>query len=86
MYRGLGVALLWGVLGGLAPAAVAQDRTLLDRCFTPQALAGTASEIKPQHNHAKLDLSALRQEPLPAASPVPETMRGSIRGVELPRE
>ncbi len=84
MYRGLGVALFWGVLGGLAPAAVAEDGTLLDRCFTPQALAGTASELKPQHNHAKLDLPALRQEPLPAASPVPEAMRGSIRGVELP--
>ena len=65
MYRGLGVALFWVALGGLSPAAVAEDAALLDRCFTPQALAGTASEIKPQHNHAKLDLAALRQEPLP---------------------
>jgi peptidoglycan-N-acetylglucosamine deacetylase len=70
-------------IGGVAPA-IAAENGLLDRCFTPQALAGTASEIKPQHNRTKLDLPALRQEPLPAASPIPETMRGSIRGVELP--
>jgi peptidoglycan-N-acetylglucosamine deacetylase len=84
MYRGLGVALFCVALGGLAPVIAAESDSLLERCFTPQALAGTASEIKPQHNHTKLDLTALRQEPLPAASPVPETMRGSIRGVELP--
>jgi len=84
MYRGLGVAFFWFALAGLPPAAVAEDAALLDRCFTPQALAGTASEIKPQHNHVKLDLAALRQEPIPAPSPVPEAMRGSIRGVELP--
>ena len=84
MYRGFGVAFFWVALAGLPSAAVAEDATLLDRCFTPQALAGTASEIKPQHNHVKLDLAALRREPIPAASPVPEAMRGSIRGVELP--
>lgn len=84
MDRGLGVALFCVTLGGLAPAIAVENASLLDRCFTPQALAGTASEIKPQHNHAKLDLTALRQEPLPAALPVPESMRGSIRGVELP--
>jgi len=67
MYRGLGVAFFWFALAGLPPAAVAEDAALLDRCFTPQALAGTASEIKPQHNHVKLDLAALRQEPIPAA-------------------
>ena len=83
MNRGLGVALFCIAIGGVAPA-IAAENGLLDRCFTPQALGGTASEIKPQHNRTKLDLPALRQEPLPAASPVPETMRGSIRGVELP--
>ena len=84
MNRGLGVALFCIAMCAVAPAIAAENDSLLDRCFTPQALAGTASEIKPQHNRTKLDLSALRQEPLPAASPVPETMRGSIRGVELP--
>jgi peptidoglycan/xylan/chitin deacetylase (PgdA/CDA1 family) len=64
--------------------ALAADQSLLQRCFTPQALAGTASEIKPQRNQTKLDLAALRQEPLPSASPVPESLRGSIRSVALP--
>jgi peptidoglycan/xylan/chitin deacetylase (PgdA/CDA1 family) len=75
--------LLWAVLGHSAPA-IAEDQSLLERCFTPQALAATASELKPQRNHGKLDLAALRQETLPYAAPVPEAMRGSIRGVELP--
>ena len=83
MNRGLGVALFCIAIGGVAPA-IAAENGLLDRCFTPQALGGTTSEIKPQHNRTKLDLPALRQEPLPAASPVPEIIRGSIRGVELP--
>jgi peptidoglycan/xylan/chitin deacetylase (PgdA/CDA1 family) len=82
MYRCLGVVFLL-VVGNSTPAA-AEDGSLLDRCFTPQALAATASELKPHHNHGKLDLAALRQEKLPYASPVPEAMRGSIRGVELP--
>lgn len=83
MYRSLGVAFLLIALGNSEPAT-AEDGNLLDRCFTPQALAATAGELKPQHNHGKLDLTALRQETLPYASPVPEAMRGSIRGVELP--
>jgi peptidoglycan/xylan/chitin deacetylase (PgdA/CDA1 family) len=64
--------------------ALADDQSLLRRCFTPQALAATAAEIKPQRNHGKLDLAALRQEPVAAATPIPENLRGSIRGVELP--
>jgi peptidoglycan-N-acetylglucosamine deacetylase len=64
--------------------ALADDQSPLRRCFTPQALAATAAEIKPQRSHAKLDIAALRQEPVPAATPIPESMRGSIRGVELP--
>ena len=65
-------------------AAAAGDENLLDRCFTPQALAGTAGELKSLHTHTKLDLTALRQEPLPYISPVPQALRGSIRSVELP--
>ena len=84
MDRGLGVVFLLVVLCGSSPATAGDDKSLLDRCFTPQALAATASEIKPQHSHGKLDLNVLRHETLPDASPVPEAMRGSIRGVELP--
>jgi hypothetical protein len=81
--RVLVLAFILVALGSL-DAAFAEDRSVLQRCFTPQVLAGTASELKPQRNHAKLDLPALRQEPLPNASPLPEDMRGSIRSVELP--
>jgi peptidoglycan-N-acetylglucosamine deacetylase len=81
--RVLALAVILVALGSL-DAASAQDQSVLQRCFTPQALAGTASELKPQRNHAKLDLPGLKQEPLPNASPLPEDMRGSIRSVELP--
>jgi peptidoglycan/xylan/chitin deacetylase (PgdA/CDA1 family) len=66
-----------------ASAATAGD-SLLDRCFTPQVLAGTANEIKELHGQAKFDLTPLKQEPLAAVTPVPPELRGSIRGVELP--
>ena len=59
--------------------ASAENQTLLDRCWTPQVLAGTASELKALRAHHKLDLAALKQEPLPGISPVPPELRGSIR-------
>lgn len=64
--------------------AAAEEESLLDRCWTPQALAGTAAELKALRAHTKLDLTALKQEPLPYVSPVPQELRGSIRSVELP--
>ena len=64
--------------------ASAENQTLLDRCWTPQVLAGTASELKALRAHHKLDLAALKQEPLPGISPVPPELRGSIKSVELP--
>lgn len=57
---------------------------LLERCWTPQALAGTDQELKSARSHTRFDLAALKQEPLPPATPVPQELRGSIRGVELP--
>ena len=69
--------------GGLG-AADAEDHSLLDRCWTPQALAATQAELKPRHVRTKLDLTALKHETLPDASPVPPGLRGSIRSVELP--
>jgi peptidoglycan/xylan/chitin deacetylase (PgdA/CDA1 family) len=68
----------------LSGPALAEDQSLLNRCWTPEALAGSDRERQSLHNHAKLDLALLRQEPLPAASPVPPELRGSIRGVTLP--
>jgi peptidoglycan-N-acetylglucosamine deacetylase len=69
--------------GGLG-AADAGDHSLLDRCWTPQALAATQAELKPRHVRTKLDLTALKHDTLPDASPVPPGLRGSIRSVELP--
>ena len=67
-----------------ATLGTAEEQTLLDRCWTPQALAGTTGELKSLRTHFKLDLNALKQEPLPYISPVPTPLRGSIRSVELP--
>ena len=49
--------------GGVSTAA-AEEQGLLDRCWTPQVLAGTAAELKALRSHTKLDLTALKQEPL----------------------
>jgi peptidoglycan/xylan/chitin deacetylase (PgdA/CDA1 family) len=68
----------------LSGPALAEDQSLLNRCWTPEALVGSDRERQSLHTHARLDLAPLRQEPLPAASPVPPELRGSIRGVTLP--
>ncbi len=77
----LGLVLLTVAAVG---TAAAEEQTLLDRCWTPQALAGTAGELKALRTHFELDLNALKQQPLPYSSPVPTPLRGSIRSVELP--
>jgi peptidoglycan/xylan/chitin deacetylase (PgdA/CDA1 family) len=64
--------------------ASAEDQSLLKQCWTPQALAGTEQERKPSRPPFHLDLPALKQVPLAAATPVRQELRGSIRGVELP--
>ncbi len=69
---------------GIPGAASAEDQTLLDRCFTPQALEGTASELHPSHAPTQFDIAALKGQLLPYVSPIPEELRGSIRSVELP--
>src|SRR5215467_12455539 len=64
--------------------ASAQDQSLLKECWTPQALAGTGQEVRSSRPHFHLDTPALKQEALPTPTPVPQELRGSIRGVELP--
>jgi len=64
--------------------ASAQDQSLLKECWTPQALAGTGQEVRSSRPHFHLDTPALKQESLSPATPVPQELRGSIRGVELP--
>ena len=83
MRRVLGIALIAAATAGVSTAA-AQEQNLLDRCWTPQALAGTEAELPPSRVHARLDLAALKAEQLPAVSPVPQSLRGSIRSVTLP--
>lgn len=67
--------------GAAEPAA---EATPLARCWTEEALAGTPKELKATRSGPRLDIEALRQEPLPAPVPVAEDLRGSIRSVELP--
>jgi peptidoglycan/xylan/chitin deacetylase (PgdA/CDA1 family) len=71
--------------GAFSPVpATAEDQSLLNRCWTPEALAGSDRERLSERSHGHLDLAPLRQEVLPTATPVPPELRGSIRGVTLP--
>ena len=83
MRRAVTIAFLSLAASGLN-AASAEDQSLLNRCWTKQTLAGTEQELKPGRSQIHLDLAALKQIPLASASPVPQELRGSIRGVELP--
>jgi peptidoglycan-N-acetylglucosamine deacetylase len=65
-------------------SAIAEDAAQPEQCWTPEALAGTASELKHQYVPGRFDLALLRQVALPPATPVPAPLRGSIRSVALP--
>jgi peptidoglycan/xylan/chitin deacetylase (PgdA/CDA1 family) len=82
--RGIVSLVVIPLAAGWLGTASAEEQTLIDRCWTPQVLAGTVSELKALRAHQKLDLAALKQETLPDISPVPQELRGSIRSVELP--
>jgi peptidoglycan/xylan/chitin deacetylase (PgdA/CDA1 family) len=82
--RGLVTLAVLAFFAGEPSAAAAEDQSLIERCWTPQALAGTQAELKALRAHTKLDLTALKQERTPDVSPVPAEWRGSIRSVELP--
>jgi peptidoglycan/xylan/chitin deacetylase (PgdA/CDA1 family) len=76
----LGLALV-----ALPPrAGLAAGESLLDRCWTPEALAASDKELKPSRSPVHVDVEALRKEPPQTATPVPPELRGSIRSVELP--
>ncbi len=86
--RGLIVAAVGALAAcgpGQANAAVpASDASPPAQCWTPEALAGTPKELKSTRSGPRLDLEALKQEPLPTPVPIAEDLRGSIRSVELP--
>jgi peptidoglycan-N-acetylglucosamine deacetylase len=77
------VVLVLLSLAGSA-AALAEEPQAPQQCWTPQALAGTEDELKPQSTHRSLDLAPLKLVTLPPATPIKPELRGSIRGVELP--
>jgi peptidoglycan/xylan/chitin deacetylase (PgdA/CDA1 family) len=83
MHVSAGAVLLALALAGVAPAR-AEEPATPQQCWTPQALAGTQAEITPVRAQHRLDLAPLKQTPLPAATPIPPELRGSIRAVELP--
>jgi peptidoglycan/xylan/chitin deacetylase (PgdA/CDA1 family) len=88
MGRLVGVALTGIVLSAAALACLSavsgEEQSLLARCFSPATLAGTANEIKPSRNHAKLDMTSLKDAAIPARPPVAQALRGPITSVTLP--
>jgi peptidoglycan/xylan/chitin deacetylase (PgdA/CDA1 family) len=74
----MGVALL------LPGPALAEEPTGSQRCWAPDVLAGKQEEVRPKRAQTSIDLEALKQQTIPAATPVPSELRGSIRSVELP--
>jgi peptidoglycan-N-acetylglucosamine deacetylase len=77
------IAVILCSLAGSA-AALAEEPQTLQQCWTPQALAGTEAELKDVHDHKSLDLAPLKQVALAPATSIAPSLRGSIRGVELP--
>lgn len=74
-------------MASLVPSA-ADDRpdtasTLLSRCWSEEALAGTETERRSTWNKTRLDLEALRKVTRPTRAPVAKPLRGSIRSVTL---
>jgi len=74
----LGLALF------LPALAAAEEPAGLQRCWSPDLLSGKPEEARPRRAQTSIDVGALKQESVPAATPIPPELRGSIRGVELP--
>lgn len=70
--------------GDQEPGAATSDASLLARCWSDAALAGTDKERRASPNKARLDLAALRAVTLPKPVPIASTSRGSIRSVTVP--
>jgi peptidoglycan/xylan/chitin deacetylase (PgdA/CDA1 family) len=69
---------------GAASAAEGEQRPLLERCWTANALTAQSGEEATRRRRITLDLTALRRRILPSMTPVPSGLRGSIRRVDLP--
>jgi peptidoglycan-N-acetylglucosamine deacetylase len=66
-----------------ATAARAGDKTLLDACFPPTALAAVAGEETITKGNRTFD-APIKISGFTPASPVPDALRGAIRRVTLP--
>jgi peptidoglycan-N-acetylglucosamine deacetylase len=77
--RTLGLALL--LASGSAASASAQDRSLINACWSPSALAGVAGENIPHKGDHRFDTPPAAMELAPFPPLVPED--GVIRGVKL---
>lgn len=84
-----------GILVATLPLAVADDRvptaadpddSLLSRCWSGAALAGTDKERASSFDRTRVDLEALRKVARPERAPIAKPLRGSIRGVKVPTD
>ena len=70
------VSFMAVVLYALAgSAALAEEPQTSQQCWTPQALAGTETELKDVHDHKSLDLAPLKQVTLAPATPIAPSLR-----------
>lgn len=86
------LGMLLGVLMAGLSAAMAEDSasatvgaapTLLSRCWSAEALAGTEKERQSGFNKTRVDLETLRKVARPDRPPIADPLRGSIRSVKV---
>jgi peptidoglycan-N-acetylglucosamine deacetylase len=73
-----------GIAAASVSPASAGNRTLLNACFAPSALAGTPGEETPAKGNHAFD-APIKISGVAPASPVPEPLRGSVRRVDVPK-
>ncbi|HEY8277781.1 MAG TPA: polysaccharide deacetylase family protein [Methyloceanibacter sp.] len=76
------LTIAWASLMGAQ--ALAEEPAGLQRCWSPDLLSGKPEEARRKPTQTSIDVVALKQETIPAPTPVPPELRGSIRSVELP--
>ena len=85
MTIGRSIVATFALAAAALTSALAEDQSLLERCWTPEALSHSEKELKPGRATARFDLAALKEAAPDTATPVPPELRGSIRSVELPQ-
>ena len=85
MTIGRSIVATFALAAAALTSALAEDQSLLERCWTPEALSHSEKELKPGRATARFDLAALKEAAPDTATPMPPELRGSIRSVELPQ-